>query len=150
MARAPAPEAAAQPLAAQEQALGMLCCAVDRAREGGHQYLSGTLHNMAKALAHAQPQADMQAALLAAGYGSSERLLTVSATACCTSHMGLAPRQTCRAPCLLLATFQARPPDRFRNGLLRLLFERAPQADVQGVLFAAACGYIVLVRHLFV
>ena len=50
----------------------MLCSAVDKAREGKHQYLSGILHNVAKALANAQPQPDMQAALLAAGYGSSK------------------------------------------------------------------------------
>ena len=50
----------------------MLCSAVDKAQEGKHQYLSGTLHNVAKALANAQPQPDMQEALLAAGYGSSE------------------------------------------------------------------------------
>ena len=64
--------AAFQQLLAQEQALGMLCSAVDKAREGKHQYLSGTLHNVAKALANAQPQPDMQEALLAAGYGSSK------------------------------------------------------------------------------
>ncbi len=65
-----AEDTASQQLLAQEQALDMLCCAVDKAREGKHQYLSGTLHNVAKALAHAQPQPDMQGALLAAGYGS--------------------------------------------------------------------------------
>ena len=50
----------------------MLHCAARKAREGAHQYLSGTLHNVAKALAHAQPRPDMHSALLAAGYGSSE------------------------------------------------------------------------------
>lgn len=52
----------------------MLCCAVDKAQQGGHQYLSGTLHNVAKALANAQPQPDLHKALLAAGYGSSKAL----------------------------------------------------------------------------
>ena len=57
---------------AGEQALGMLCCAVEKAQQGGHQYLSGTLHNVAKALTHAQPQLGAHEALSAAGYGSSE------------------------------------------------------------------------------
>ncbi|CAL5220409.1 g2420 [Coccomyxa viridis] len=72
--RALTEDAASQQLLAQEQALDMLCCAVDKAREGKHQYLSGTLHNVAKALAHAQPQPDMHSALLAAGYGTRLRL----------------------------------------------------------------------------
>ncbi len=72
--RALTEDAASQQLLAQEQALDMLCCAVDKAREGKHQYLSGTLHNVAKALAHAQPQPDMHSALLAAGYGSRKPL----------------------------------------------------------------------------
>ena len=59
------------PQLARERALGMLCCAVEKAQRGGHQYLSGTLHNVAKALAHAQPQPGAHEALLAAGYGSS-------------------------------------------------------------------------------
>ena len=59
------------PQLAQERALGMLCCAMEKALRGGHQYLSGTLHNVAKALAHAQPQPGAHEALLAAGYGSS-------------------------------------------------------------------------------
>lgn len=64
----------------------MLCCAVDKARDGGHQYLSGTLHNVAKALAHAQPQPDMQSALFAAGYGSSKPApenLAMQLSSCC-------------------------------------------------------------------
>ena len=62
---------AGAPQLAQERALSMLCCAVEKAQRGGHQYLSGTLHNVAKALAHAQPQPGAHEALLAAGYGSS-------------------------------------------------------------------------------
>ena len=52
----------------------MLCCAVEKAQRGGHQYLSGTLHNVAKALAHAQPQPGPHETLLAAGYGSCRLL----------------------------------------------------------------------------
>ena len=62
---------AGAPQLARERALGMLCCAVEKAQRGGHQYLSGTLHNVAKALAHAQLQPGAPEALLAAGYGSS-------------------------------------------------------------------------------
>ena len=69
-------EDAGGPQLAQERALGMLCCAVEKAQRGGHQYLSGTLHNVAKALAHAQPQPGPHEALLAAGYGSSRLLQT--------------------------------------------------------------------------
>jgi hypothetical protein len=69
-----ADDAATQQLLARERALGLLCSAVEKARQGGHQYLSGTLHNVAKALANAQPQPGAHEAVLAAGYGSSEPL----------------------------------------------------------------------------
>ena len=65
-------DAATQQLLARESALGMLCSAVEKARQGGHQYLSGTLHNVAKALANAQTRPGAHGAVLAAGYGSSE------------------------------------------------------------------------------
>ena len=86
----------------------MLCCAVDKAREGKHQFLSGTLHNVAKALAHSQPQPDLQTALLAAGYGSSKPLIALQMPVV-PSHCRGAPQPDMQAA-LLAASYGSSKP----------------------------------------